>query len=104
MSGIFPDWFSPITTINHSQTVVSSTDSKVAMVSRPARQYMRLTNLGPNTEFLAFKSTNAVKSQNFRLGSGETFETTLGNRIVDTVSVISSASATGQRLLKMETY
>ena len=106
MSDIFPDWYNPITTINSTATVVSSTDSKVALNKLGNRRYMRLTNLGPNTEFLAFKSVNAVKAVGLRLASGETWESSipLGNPITDTVSVISSASATNQRLLKVECY
>ena len=99
-----PDWFAPVVTINTSQTVVSSTSSTVTLPKKSGRQYLRLTNLGPYTEFLNFKSKDAVKRENFRLANGETFETTLGNRIVDTISVISSASSTSQRILKMETY
>ena len=106
MSGVFPGWYDTVTTINTSQTVVSSTDSKVALGTRAGRQYLRLTNLGPKAEFLAFKSTNAVKGQNFRLGTGENWESSpaFGNLIADSVSVISSESSTIQRLLKMECY
>ena len=103
MSGIFPDWFSPVTTINSSQTVVSATTSKVSLPTRPGRQYLKLTNLGPNTAFVNFKSLDA-DTDAFRLANGEILESTLGFRIVDTVSVIASTSATAQRLLKIEAY
>lgn len=102
----FPNWYGAVSSISSSVTVVSSTDSKVTMNKRANRRYLRVTNLGPNPCYFGFQSTDAVKASGFRLGSEETFESSvpIGNLIVDTVSVISSASSTGQRLLHFEAY